>query len=351
MKKVGIIAFSQKGGRLGLGLLSELTKNGWQAEGFLTARYQLSGLQPFDSLDRLTAALFDTKDMLVFIGASGIAVRAIAPYVKSKLSDPGVVVLDECGCYAVSLLSGHIGGANAFTRQLAALVGAEPVITTATDRNGVFAVDEWACQNQLRILNPAAIKEISARLLAGEKIGFYSELPIRGSLPEGLVLLEKAASGGMEAGIAVTYERVASSHIFPITCQLQPRDLVLGMGCKKGKSFQELQRFVTALCQTHELDVGRIDKLCSISEKAEEAGLLELAKQLQIPFETYTAKALGSLTGEFAASAFVSAQMGVDNVCERAAALGSAQGRKLVGKQSCEGMTAAIYQRQLTLSF
>lgn len=362
MKKVGIITFSKKGGMLGMRLLSALRESGWQPEGFLIKRYQVRGMQPFDRLDTLTAALFGTKDMLVFIGSCGIAVRAISPHLKSKLTDPGVVVLDECGCYAISLLSGHIGGANAFTRQVAALVGAEPVITTATDRNGVFAVDEWARQNQLRIVTLTDIKEISSRLLAGEKIGFYSELPIRGSLPDGLVWVnaseareqageqvsEVGVSDAIYAGIAVTYD---TKNIFPFTCQLQPMDLVLGMGCKKGKTVYELQHFLTMVLKENGLSAGRIGRLCSISQKAEEDGLIQLAKQIQIPFETYTASELGALTGEFTASAFVDEQVGVDNVCERAAALGSGHGRKLFGKQSHEGMTAAIYQRQLTLSF
>ena len=92
----------------------------------------------------MTAAQFAQSDALVFVGAVGIAVRAIAPHCRSKATDPAVVVLDECGRFAIPLLSGHLGGANDLARRLAKACGAVPVITTATDANGVFAVDEWA---------------------------------------------------------------------------------------------------------------------------------------------------------------------------------------------------------------
>ena len=103
-----------------------------------------------------TAQQFAAADALVFVGAAGIAVRAIAPHCQSKATDPAVVVLDECGRFAVPLLSGHLGGANDLACRLGAACGAVPVITTATDANGLFAVDEWAKKTKLRCLgNPA----------------------------------------------------------------------------------------------------------------------------------------------------------------------------------------------------
>ena len=105
-----------------------------------------------------TARQFAGSDALVFVGAVGIAVRAIAPHCQSKAQDPAVVVLDECGRFAVPILSGHLGGANDLARALAAVCGAVPVITTATDANGVFAVDEWAKHQNCTVLEPERIK-------------------------------------------------------------------------------------------------------------------------------------------------------------------------------------------------
>ena len=106
----------------------------------------------------------------MFVGATGIAVRAIAPYIRDKVSDPAVVVVDELGKYVIPVLSGHIGGANRFARRLAVELSATPVITTATDLTGAFAVDSWASENGLKILNTERIKAVSSKLLAGRKV-------------------------------------------------------------------------------------------------------------------------------------------------------------------------------------
>lgn len=345
--KVGIVAFSEKGGLLGRDLKKKLEALGHQAEGFLIERYQMEELRPFQRLDKLTAALFEEKDMLVFIGASGIAVRAIAPCIRSKINDPGVLVMDECGCYVISLLSGHMGGANAFTRLVAKLTEAEPVITTATDRNGVFAVDDWARENRLRILNPAAVKGISARILAGESIGFYSDIPVSGSLPKGLKL-----TAAEEAEILLLNgKQLPKMQDRKESCLLLPMDLVAGMGCRKGKDFAALHDFLQQSLQEEGLLPERLGKICSVSMKEKEKGLLELAKALQIPFETYEASTLQAMEGEFTGSEFVRQQTGTDNVCERAASYGSGYGKKLLGKKCRDGMTIAVYQRKLTLSF
>ncbi len=343
MTKVGVLAFTQKGGLLGRVLVDGFAAMGCEAEGYLSERHHVEGMHSFGELDQIVRTVFADRNILVFVGACGIAVRAIAPYIKQKTQDPGVIVVDECGTYAVSLLSGHIGKANAFAEHAARIVGGEAVITTATDRNGVFAVDEWAVDNSLRILTTSAVKEISSRILAGETVGFYAAVPVEGPLPGGLAQTTEA-----EAGIVVSKRREMR---FPITCCLTPMDLVAGMGCKKGKTFRELDAFLRRVFVKNALMPERLGKLCSISDKAEEEGLKKLAQTMRIPFETYTAKALLQAKDHFAASDFVEKQMGVDNVCERSACVGSGGGRKLVGKQAFDGMTIAIYQRKIKISF
>lgn len=131
---------------------------------------------------------FLNSDALVFVGAVGIAVRLIAPYIQNKMQDPAVVVLDEKANFAVSLLSGHVGGANALCRRLAALCGAQAVITTATDINGVFAVDSWAKAHNMAIVNPQEIKTVSCALLNAQTVGLQSDFEIEGALPQGMLL-------------------------------------------------------------------------------------------------------------------------------------------------------------------
>ena len=122
------------------------------------------------SLAEWTGVQFVQSDALIFVGAAGIAVRAIAPHCKSKTTDPAVVVVDECGRFAVPILSGHLGGANDLARAIAAVCGAVPVITTATDAHGIFAVDEWAKHQNCMVLEPERIKLVSGKLLAGQPV-------------------------------------------------------------------------------------------------------------------------------------------------------------------------------------
>ena len=138
------------------------------------------------SLAGWTALQFAQSDALVFVGAVGIAVRAIAPHCRSKASDPAVVVLDECGRFAVPVLSGHLGGANDLARALAAVCGAVPVITTATDAHGIFAVDEWAKHQNCTVLEAERIKHVSSKLLAGQSVRFAAEFPVQGTPPAGV---------------------------------------------------------------------------------------------------------------------------------------------------------------------
>ena len=211
---------------------------------------------------------FPDSDALIFIGASGIAVRSIAPYVVSKKSDPAVLVVDECGKFVISLLSGHLGGANELALKTAEILNAVPVVTTATDLHHRFAVDVFAKKNDCSIFNMKAAKEVSAAFLAGKKVGFYSEFPVDGRLPEGLIMCDergipvrnmegmqsdttespeskkmisenaesivgKLDDSGIDCGAAVTVH--TSCQPFASTTQIVPGNLTLGMGCRKGK--------------------------------------------------------------------------------------------------------------------
>lgn len=343
MTRIGVIAFSQKGETLACSLRKKLAESGCEAEGYAPSRHAAEGLTPFQDLGSLTGKLFAEKEILIFVGACGIAVRAVAPHVKSKLHDPGVLVVDECGTYVIPLLSGHIGRANEYAKTVARLLGAEPVITTATDRNGLFAVDDWAAANGLRVMTPERIKEISSRILAGERVGFYSELPVAGSMPEELT------DGEAEAGIVISGKRKKDR--FSLTCRLLPMDLVVGIGCKKGKSVLELQAFLHQVFAEHGLEADRIGTIASISLKAQEEGLILLAKALHVPFVTYSAEELETAEGNFSESDFVRRRTGTSNVCERSACLGSGGGKRLVEKQICDGMTLAVYERKLSLTF
>lgn len=363
--KITLIAFTQKGCSLAKRIAGFLPE--WKAGEvhqiriFVPKTHETEETESFSSLDSVMEEIFKHAGMIIFVGACGIAVRAIASYIRSKLTDPGVVVIDECGDYVIPILSGHIGGANDFGRWLAEAVGAEPVITTATDRNDVFAVDTFAVKNHLHIETPSMIKVVSSSLLEGQDVGILSEFPIQGCPPRGLVLIDDKRSCGqinhkLQTGIRISMQREdgPEASCFERTCVLTPVDLVAGMGCRRGKSFGELEAFLKNVLKRQCIDIRRIGKLCSVDKKADEQGLLCLAEHLGIPFETYSAVELNALSddnGAFENSDFVLEQVGTDNVCERSACLGSAHGRKLIAKQTMDGMTLAVYQREIRLRF
>ena len=177
------------------------------------------------SLAEWSSAQFVHSDALIFVGAAGIAVRAIAPHCKSKTTDPAVVVVDECGRFAVPILSGHLGGANDLARAIAAVCGAVPVITTATDAHGIFAVDEWAKHQNCTVLEAERIKHVSSKLLAGQSVRFAAEFPVQGTLPAGV----DPARTPAEADFALTLSPAGDA------LHLVPRIGVLGIGCRRGK--------------------------------------------------------------------------------------------------------------------
>ena len=286
------------------------------------------------SLADWTEQQFAHADALIFVGAVGIAVRAIAPHCKSKATDPAVVVVDECGHFAVPILSGHLGGANDLAREISALCGAVPVITTATDVHGVFAVDEWAKHQDCRVLEPERIKRVSGKILTGSSVSYWSEFPISGSAPAGAIPAQ--AQDGSD--FAVT--------LFPsgTALHLIPRIGVLGIGCKRGTSSEQLESAFAAFCSQHGLAPESIVSAASIDLKQNEAGLLEFCKKhnWNIPF--FSAGQLRAVPGTFTPSTFVQNVTGVDNVCERAAVLASG-GTLCIPKQAGGGVTFALALR------
>lgn len=265
------------------------------------------------SLTDWTREHFQTGNALVFVGAAGIAVRAVAPHVKSKTTDPAVVVVDETGRFAIPILSGHLGGANDLARKIAAACGAVPVITTATDLSGVFAVDQWAKEQNCAILNPEGIKSVSGALLAGGRVELCSPWPVAGEPPEGVSL------------------------------RLMPKIAVLGVGCKRGTPQAVLETAFAAL----PIHPASFCKVCSIDLKREEPGLLAFCRAHGLELETFSAAELQEAPGEFSPSEFVERVTGVDNVCERAAVLGSG-GTLLLKKRAGNGVTMAVAAKPFT---
>ena len=282
-------------------------------------------------LEDWTAAHFTIEDGLVFVGAAGIAVRAIAPYVRDKASDPAVVVVDECGHFAVPILSGHLGGANDLARAIGKVCGAVSVLTTATDANGVFAVDEWAKRQNCAIPDTSKIKQVSSLLLAGGTVRVRSAWPVEGELPAGLAVVEDK-SYDVLLGVRTKGKDVL---------RLVPRIAVLGVGCKSGTPRDVIEDALSAMLGKASLYEQAICAVATIDLKKHEPGLLDFCRAHGWPLYTYSAAELKTVSGHFTASTLVESVTGVDNVCERAAVLAS--GGTLAWKKAAgNGVTMAV---------
>lgn len=347
MTRISIICFSLTGQETGSRLEAGLKKAGMEVTFDKKSKYIPDSIKK--SAGAWAGERFEDADGIIFIGACAIAVRSIAPYIAGKKTDPAVLVADECGKFVISLLSGHLGGANDLAVQCAEILGAVPVVTTATDLHHRFAVDVFAKKNDCSIFNMKAAKEVSAALLAGEKVGFYSEFPWEGELPEGLVPCDSAKQMAPETGIAVTVHSECMP--FTSTVHVVPGVLALGVGCRKGK---EAAAILTAAekCR-EELGVYReaFSVISSIDIKKEEKGIEALASVWQIPFHTFTQAELLAVPGEFTRSSFVKEITGVDNVCERSAVLAAGQGRLLQKKVGGNGVTTAVAAREWRVHF
>lgn len=320
--KIAAIAFSDQGMVIGERLQQSLTAD----ETELTLTRACPG-----RLAAWTAEQFQPGHALLFIGATGIAVRAIASLVKSKSADPAVIVMDDAGQYAISLLSGHLGGANELALRLARAIAAIPVITTATDIHGVFAIDNWARRQKLTIVNPERIKWVSARLLTGETVRLKSFFPVLGALPPGLILDEN------EYDALITYRNRGRQQAL----RLVPPVITLGVGCKKGVDAAMLEEALARTLAKASCHPQAICRVCSIDLKATEPGLLEFCRNRSLPLQTFAARELAAVKGNFSGSDFVRQVAGVDNVCERSAVLGSG-GELLSAKNAGNGVAMAL---------
>ena len=290
-----------------------------------------------------TGKRFKDSSLIVFVSATGIAVRSIAPFLVSKVTDPAVLNIDEMGKFVISLVSGHMGGANEAAEKVAEHLGAVCVVTTATDLNGRFAVDVFAKRNGLLISDMKLAKQISARILDGETITVISDLPVCGELPGQLRLLR----GGKEeelprqsADIYIGFREVDPGERKSEILRLVPRILTVGMGCRKNRDVEALRSFFEESMRRFHLAPEAVCRVCSIDLKAHEPGLTALAEGLGVPFSTYTAEELAACPGDFSSSGFVKSVTGVDNVCERSAVLGSA-GFLVMPRQAGDGITMA----------
>ena len=335
--KAAIISFTEKGNSIRKKIEDHLIVNEYEIMSSADGRAKEI------SLNEWTNDYFTDSDFLVFVGACAIAVRSIAPFLKSKKEDPGVIVIDEMGQYVIPILSGHIGGANECAIMLAEFLGASSVITTATDINNKFAVDVFAKKNSLEIEDMLKAKMISAKILDNMRIGLVSELTIEGKLPDEMVI-----AGNEEYGI---YIGIKMMKPFKETLNLIPKSVSVGIGCRKNTPKEKIENAVLETLKENNIELKSIKNLASIDLKENEKGILDFSSEYNIDFVTYSSEELNSIKGSFSESEFVDKITGVSCVCERAAVLGSSLGEVLIWKTIKDGVTVAVAQENRRVKF
>ncbi|EPY2272966.1 cobalt-precorrin 5A hydrolase [Clostridium sporogenes] len=280
---------------------------------------------------------FQDYDAIIFISSTGIAVRAIASFIQSKDKDPAVIVIDSTSKYVISLLSGHLGGANELTEKIAKVLEAEPIITTATDNLNIKAPDIIAKENNLVIEDLKKAKEIAALLVNGEKVAFIDEEDLE-NFPKGYTYDIENAKGV----VFVTNKLHVDETFLNNKCILKliRKNIVLGIGCRKNYDYITMKENVIKVLKEENIDLKSVNSIVSVEIKKDEKAIKELSKFLGCPFITYSIEEIKKVEHKFRGSDFVRKTIGVGSVCEPSIEL---KGGKIIKeKQKLTGMTLAI---------
>ncbi|MGP7817184.1 cobalt-precorrin 5A hydrolase [Niallia sp. 01092] len=307
---------------------------------------QTRGIQMFTgSVRLLLPALFQSYQGLIIIISLGAVVRMIAPILKDKKTDPAVVVIDDKGEHVISVLSGHLGGANELTKEVAAALGARPVITTASDVQQTIPVDlfgkrfgwTWESAEKLTPVSAAVVNEEQIAVVqeSGEKEWWHYNRPI----PENIKVyssVSEALEAAYSAALVVTHRNLTEeeTEILHNGVLYRPKVIVLGMGCNRGTSAEEIEAVIHETLKELHFSSKSVKALCTIDLKKDEEGLLEVVQKNGWEFVYYTPDELNTINIE-SPSETVYKYTGAYGVSEPAALLYSgAESLELVKKKS-----------------
>ena len=285
-----------------------------------------------DKVRRTLAEAWPHYDAFICVMAAGIVVRALAPLVEDKKTDPAVLVVDELGHFTISLLAGHLGGANDLARQVAKLTGGQAVITTASDVLGHTALDIWARDHGFVVGDRERLTAAMAILVNTGRLQVYYDIDI----PELPVDFMKIADPA-QADLIVSFRAKVKGH----RPHLHPCNLVAGVGCNRGTPASAFSAAFHDLCEKQNLAPASFRNLASIDLKNDEKGLLEFANQNRYAIDFYDKDTLNSVP-DLTASPAVLKATGAQGVAEPAAILSSSSGQLIIGKQKWQDVTIAV---------
>lgn len=291
--------------------------------------------------------IFDQYDTFLFIMATGIVVRVLGDVMRDKTQDPAVLVMDEGGQYVISLLSGHLGGANEKANKLAQLIDAQPVITTSSDVKGVWSIDMLAKELDCLIDDMENAKEITALIVNDYSVGMMIDEGLKSNLNDlkisGIIRLNHERDEHIE-GLIYVSNRVSDFNL-PMV-QLIPKSIVLGVGCRKNYSSNQFIEQLKGFLKENRVHEKSIRKIATIPLKSSERAILDAVKILDTELEIVSIKDIEAVENNFNSSHFVKKILGIGSVAEPCGYLASNKGRCLVSKTIINGMTVSAWEEK-----
>ncbi|MCW3998831.1 MAG: cobalamin biosynthesis protein [Candidatus Bathyarchaeota archaeon] len=355
-KGIAVIAVTRRGVETALKIQKTLDIARVPCTVYAPHKYSQNGVVAIDKkLTEFIKDIYSKVDGLVAVMATGIIIRSVAPLLESKLTDPAVVSVDAAGKFAISLLSGHLGGANDLAHIVAKGINAIPVVTTATDSVGKLSVEEFAKALHLIIQNPDSLVGVNSAIVNGDRLVLVlvgdAKIP-----PNALAGYEvKLAENGVEAldiinssydaGVIISHEPLTITKFVKPFAILKTRQVVVGLGARKDASMDAIIEAVdTALEQVH-VPLARVYRFATVDIKQDSLPMLDAVKKLGAPLEFLSVEALRAVDSSELSpdSAMVQEKIGVGGVCERAAILIAGKNAKLILKKTKRnGVTVAI---------
>ena len=354
-KGIAVVAITRLGVETALKIKEALDRVGLNATVYAPKKYGQTGVVVLEKkVGDFVKETYSMVDALVAVMATGITIRAVAPLLESKLTDPAVVGVDARGKFVISLLSGHFGGANELSRTIAKGIGATPVITTASDVMGKMSADEIAKILHLTIQNPESLVSLNSAIVNGDHIVVVLIGDVK--IPVNIVScyeIKKAESGMQaleiisqyDAGVIIANEPLSiAKFVKPFTI-LKTKNIVVGLGARKDSTKESMIEAVNTVLERVHIPLERIDRFATVDIKRKSKQMVEAVESLGAPLEFLSVDALRSVSYSNLSpdSAMVQEKIGVGGVCERAALLIAGKNSKLLMKKTkLNGVTVAV---------
>lgn len=352
---IAVVALTRRGVETAQRIRRALESAQIKATIYVPPKYSQTGMVPLEKkLPEVFGNIYSQVDGIVAVMATGIAIRTVAPLLESKLTDPAIVGVDAQGKFVISLLSGHLGGANDLTHIIAAGINAIPVITTASDVMGKQSIEEIAKRLHLRIENPDSLVALNSAIVNGDRIVVVLVGDAK-VLPDALAAYETRTAqngaeafsilGSFDAGIIITDQPLTITKFTKPFTILKSRKLVVGLGARKESSAESIIQAVDTALEKIHVPLSRVNAFATVDIKRDSQPMLDAVSKLGAPLEFLSVEALRTVTYSDLSpdSAMVQSKIGIGGVCERAALLVAGPNAKLILKKTkLNGVTVAV---------